>query len=169
MDIVVEFEPRKGSVPKVAYRWDPDTDILSARLRPGHADSGTAGSGSMELEGADGSWIVLDLVSEQVNGLEVVVWPQVTKASALAVPSEVLDAVVRLPAGRAAREVTSVEVETPMTAESDAEERNFHFRLGLSRECTVLRVARDLLLEVDAARHVAGLWLLNVPPFPQEP
>jgi hypothetical protein len=32
-----------------------------------------------------------------------------------------------------------------------------------------VRVGRDLLLEVDATNHVAGLWLLNVPPFPDEP
>jgi hypothetical protein len=29
-----------------------------------------------------------------------------------------------------------------------------------------VRLARDLMLDVDASNHLAGLWLLNVPPFP---
>ncbi|MDE3053959.1 MAG: hypothetical protein KGJ70_08745, partial [Gemmatimonadota bacterium] len=102
-------------------------------------------------------------------GLEVVVWPQVRRNGALAAPTEVRDAVALLPPGREVGAVTSVEVETPMTAESDPQERNFHFRIGLHAECSAVRVAHDLLLEVDAGGHVAGLWLLNVPPFPQEP
>lgn len=169
MDISVQLDPRKGAAPKVTYRWDPDTDILSAQLRSGRGAAKSTTSGTVELEGADGSWIVLDLVDQQIAGLEVVVWPQVSKNAALTPPTRLRDAVVLVPPGRDSRPVTSVEVETPMMAESDLQERNFHFRIGLIRECTVVRLAHDLLLEVDAAGHVAGLWLLNVPPFPQEP
>ena len=28
--------------------------------------------------------------------------------------------------------------------------------------------ARDLLLELDDRDRIAGLWLLNVPPFPED-
>jgi hypothetical protein len=167
--INVQLGPRKGAAPKVVYRWDPDTDILSVQLRPARSGTGAAGSGSVELEGADGSWVALDVVNEEINGLEIVVWPQVSKKSGLVVPADVREGVVRLASGGGAAGVTSMEVDTPMMAESDVQERNFHFRLGVIRACTVVRVGRDLLLEVDAANHVAGLWLLNVPPFPQEP
>lgn len=169
MDIIVQLGPRKGAAPKVAYRWDPDTDILSAQVRARRASTGDGASGSVEVEGADGSWIVLDLEDGQIRGLEVVVWPSVARNPSLRPPAPVRDALVRLPSGPRPAAVTSVEVETPMAAESDADERIFHFRLGIHRECTAVRVASDLLLEVDAANHVAGLWLLNVPPFPQEP
>ncbi len=167
--MIVQLGPRKGAAPKVVYRWDPDTDILSARLRPCRTAAGPAESGTVEIEGADGSWIVLDLVDRQIDGVEVVVWPQVRKNAALAVPVEVRDAVALLPPGGGAGAVASVEVEAPMTAESDLQERNLHFRIGMHSECAAVRVARDLLLEVDAGGHVAGFWLLNVPPFPQEP
>jgi hypothetical protein len=29
-----------------------------------------------------------------------------------------------------------------------------------------VRLARDLLLDVDDKSHISGLWLLNVPPSP---
>jgi hypothetical protein len=29
-----------------------------------------------------------------------------------------------------------------------------------------VRVGRDLLLDVDPQSRIAGVWLLNVPPFP---
>jgi hypothetical protein len=164
--IVVELGPHDGAEPQVAFRWDPDTDILSAQLQ--RPPSSTGSTGSVELEGADGSWIILDLEDERLHGIEIAVWPEVNKRSALTPPAQARPAAIRVPA-RSAGEVTSVEVDTPVYAETDQAERNFHFRLGGPRECTAVRVGRDLLLEVDATNHVAGLWLLNVPPFPDEP
>ncbi len=46
------------------------------------------------------------------------------------------------------------------------DERVIHFRVGARRDVRTVRVGRDLLLEVDSQSRVAGLWLLNVPPFP---
>lgn len=166
MNIVVQLGPRDGVEPKVVYRWDPDTDILSAQLEP--APSADASTGSVELEGADGSWIILDLQDEQIAGIEIAVWPEVAKRSALMPPSEVRAASIRVPTD-GAHGVASVEVDTPVYAEADQRAQTFHFRFGGPRECTAVRVGRDLLLEVDATRHVAGLWLLNVPPLPEEP
>lgn len=167
MKIAVQLGPRAGAVPEVVYRWDPDTDILSAQLRPLPSSNGS--SGSVEVEGADGSWIILDVTDEHISGIEIAVWPEVTRRAALAPPAKVREATVRLPATASEPAVTAIEVETPMAAESDEQERIFHFRLGSQRESQAVRVARDLLLEVDPTGHVAGLWLLNVPPFPQEP
>jgi hypothetical protein len=59
-----------------------------------------------------------------------------------------------------------LEVETPLTAEADADERVFHFTLGRPKQTRTVRCARDLLLDVDGANNLVGLWLLNVPPFP---
>lgn len=167
MSITVQLGPRQGALPGVVYRWDPDTDILSAQLRPPPAAKGT--SGSVEVEGADGSWIILDVLGECISGIEIAVWPDVTRRASLTPPPKPKEAQVRLPAEPAAESVTSLEVEMPMMAESDVQERIFHFRLGSPSESSAVRVARDLLLEVDGANHVAGLWLLNVPPFPKDP
>jgi len=167
VNIVVQLAPRDGAAPKTVYTWDADTDILSASVRLAPAKSGK--SGSVEVEGTDGSWIILDLLDEHISGVEIAVWPGVTKREALAMPPTVQDAAVRVPAGGKAPAVTAFEVEIPMSAETDAQERNFHFRLGVPRETSAVRVAQDLLLDVDATNHVAGVWLLNVPPFPDEP
>ena len=47
--VAVQIEPA-ASVPAVEYRWDADTDILTARLRGANGRAGM--SGSVELEGS---------------------------------------------------------------------------------------------------------------------
>ena len=42
----------------------------------------------------------------------------------------------------------------------------FHIRVGRTRPATVVRVGDHLLVEVDKQSRLAGLWLLEVPPFP---
>lgn len=136
MNIAVQLEPRAARAPSVEYTWDSDTEILSAHLKPGAESSGV--SGSVGLEGSDGSWLILDVNGGRINAVEVAVWP----------------------------EVRSVEVATRMSAESDLSGKTFHFRLGAPRETRAVRLASDILLDVDAQNRVTGLWLLNVPPCP---
>ena len=164
MKIPIQVEPNAGAASAVDYRWDPDTEILSAQLNPRAA--GTGMSGSVELEGADGSWLILDVSDGRINGVEVAVWPEVHLRSGLAVPGQVEEAQVAVPARKSQTGVASLEVETLVHAESDADERLFHFRLGKFRGTRTVRFARDLMLDVDASNNLAGLWLLNVPPFP---
>lgn len=164
MNIAVQVEPSSGTPPDVDYRWDPDTDILSCQLRPRVVGEGA--SGAVELEGKDGSWLILDIASGRINGVEVAVWPDVRKRAALAPPPTVEDARVVVPVRRSENGVASLEINTQMVAEADNLERVIHFRLGSARETRTLRLGRDLLIDVDAQGRMAGLWLLNVPPFP---
>lgn len=171
MTIAVQLEPATGTPPEVEYRWDPDTDILSAQLRSHSKGDGDGGYGSLEVEGSDGSWLIIDLAEGRINGVEVAVWPDVRKLPTLDPPPNVEDAQVTLPARRATAGVANVEVDVPLIAESDTAERVIHFRLGKPRDTRVVRVARvarDLLLEVDQHSRLAGVWLLNVPPFPED-
>jgi len=161
------IEPAAGSAPTVEYRWDPDTEILSAQLQP--RATGKGPSGSVELEGADGSWLILDIAAGRINGVEVAVWPEVQKRSSLTPPGQVEDASVSLPEQATKATVASMEVDVPLQAEADEAERVFHFRLSGARRARTLRFARDLLLEVDGSSHLVGLWMLNVPPFPAQP
>ena len=69
MKIPVRIEAADEAAPPVEYRWDADTEILSAQVK--HVDAGKGVSGSMELEGADGSWLIQDLTSGRINGVEV--------------------------------------------------------------------------------------------------
>ena len=41
-----------------------------------------------------------------------------------------------------------------------------HFRVGPKRDARTVRLGRDLLFDLDSQSRIAGLWLLNVPPFP---
>jgi hypothetical protein len=164
VNIAVQLEPANGTPPEVEYKWDADTDILSAQLKT--RNNGDGMSGSVEVEGRDGSWIILDVAEGRINGVEVAVWPDVRKLASLAPPVQIEDARVMLPSDRTAPSIASMEVDTPLVAEADSSERVIHFKLGKTREARTVRVGRDFLLDVDRQSQIAGLWLLNVPPFP---
>ena len=166
MEIAVRIEPKTEAPPEVVYRWDTDTDILTASVRGREASEGM--SGSVGVEGSDGSWLNLDVHSGRVDGVEVVVWPEVRKRSTLAPPEQVEDARVTVPARASQPGIASLEVDTALLAEADQAERTFHFRLGKPRPTRTVRIARDILLDIDGKSRVAGVWLLNVPPFPGE-
>jgi hypothetical protein len=164
--VTLAVEPTEGAPDPVKYRWDPDTEILSASVvdRRGGGSVATA----VELEGSDGSWVTLELRAGRFCGIEVAVWPPVKARSVLAPPAETLPAHVVIPivtsAGAAA--VGDLEVDTLLSAESDRMERTFHLRVGPPRRTRAVRVGRDILLELDESDQLAGLWLLNVPPVP---
>lgn len=164
MKIPIQVEPAGGAAPAVEYRWDPDTEILSAQLNP--RATGTGMSGSVEVEGSDGSWLILDLSAGRINGVEVAVWPEVNKRNTLKPPGTIEDGHVLVPSRRSQAGVASLEVETAVLAEADEAERVFHFTLGKARHTRTVRFARDLLLDLDGSSNLAGLWMLNVPPFP---
>jgi hypothetical protein len=213
VDIAVRIEPVAGdrTAPVVDYRWDADTTILCATVRAdGPAASSSAGasgsparavaesgpgfepgmSGSVEIEGRDGSWLVLDVAAGSVRSVEVAVWPDVRHRSSLRPPADAELARVVLPGRRAATAaaaattgfgspttrdrataadaVDSLEINTAVAAESDEAERTIHFLLGPSRPAKRVRVARDLVFDVDDRSRLAGLWLLNVPPCPSD-
>ena len=164
MNVAVHLEPFTGDVSTVAYRWDTDTDILTARLEDAAPREGM--SGSVELEGADGSWLILDVAAGRISGVEVAVWPDVHKHRSLAPPTAIEDALVLIPSPPSQSGIASLEVSTPLMAEADDDERVIHFRVGARRNVRTVRLGRDLLLDVDPQSRIAGLWLLNVPPFP---
>lgn len=164
MKIAVQLGPAAGAPAEVAYKWDEDTDILSAQIAGDGPGQGM--SGSVGLEGVDGSWLILDVAAGRINGVEVAVWPDVRKLPALAPPSNIEDAHVTIPARQSQPHIASMEMATHLIAEADQTQRNYHFRLGKPKLMRTIRIARDLLLDVDEKSQIAGLWLLNVPPSP---
>jgi hypothetical protein len=158
---------RSGRVPHIGYRWDPETDILTGAIKSGVKKTGGL-TGSVELEGSDGSFILLDVSGGAICGVEVVVWPDVRTTAGLTPPQEVTSGDVLLPTRRAQPSVAAVEVDTALAIETNPAESVFHVRLGSPRPTTVVRVADGLLVEVDEQEELAGLWLLDVPPFPAD-
>lgn len=166
MEISVQVEAAAGTPAAVEYRWDTDTAILTAHL----ADDGQGRglSGSVELAGNDGSWLILDMKGGRIHGVEVAVWPEVQKQAGLHAPSEVETARITVPARRAEGKVAAVQMDTALVAETNPEESVIHFRFGGHIPARTLRIARDVLLDLDEREVLSGLWLLNVPPFPAD-
>jgi hypothetical protein len=164
VNIAVQLEPCVGAPPAVQYRWDADTDILTARLDA--PEEGTGPSGSLELEGSDGAWLILDVVKGRFVGIEVAVWPDIRKHATLSPPTAVEDARIVVPLRSSQQGAALLEVETPLAAEADEAEQVIYFRVGARRDVRTVRFGRDLLLDLDPQSRIAGLWLLNVPPFP---
>ena len=166
MNIPVKVEAANGSLVSVDYRWDPDTDILTAHLRVPGGSNGP--SGSVDVEGSDGSWLIFDVSAGRIRGVEVAVWPPVRKRSELAPPGDIQDVNVLLGSANPRDRVSALEVNTALAAEADRAERTIHFRLGPGRSARTVRIAREILLDLDGRDGLIGVWLLDVPPFPDD-
>jgi hypothetical protein len=165
MNFEARIEPLGGMLPKVSYHWDPETDILSVTCKGGATATGL--NGTVDLAGNDGSFVVIDVADGCVCGVDVVAWPDdVRSVGDLAPPTATKDGRVVFPSPRSQPGVAAVEVDTALTVEKNPPESVFHVRVGRSRPLTVVRVADRLLVEVDKQAHIAGLWFVDVPPFP---
>ena len=165
MRFETRIEPLNGKLPKVSYRWDPETDILSVACK-GVAKA-TGLTGTVDLEGADGSFDVIDVMGGAVRGVDVVTWPDDSRTVVtLTAPEPAKDGRVVFPSRHSQPGIAAVEVDTALTIEKNPAESVFHIRVGRPRPSTVIRVADHLFLEVDKQSRLAGLWLLDVPPFP---
>jgi hypothetical protein len=165
MHFEARIEPLDGKLPKVTYHWDPETDILSVACKG--TGKATGFNGTVDLEGGDGSFVVIDVASGCLRGVDIVTWPDdIRTRASLAIPEPAKDARVVFPGGKSQPAVAAVEVDTALTVEKNPTESVLHVRVGRQRPATVVRVADRLLIEVDKSSRLAGLWFLDVPPFP---
>jgi len=165
MQFEARIEPLEGKLPKATFHWDPETDILSVACKGAAKASGL--NGTVDLEGDDGSFVVIDVAGGMLRGLDVVSWPDDIRVVAqLMAPADAKEGQVVFPSRKSQPGVAAVEVDTALTVEKDAAESVFHIRIGRSRPASVVRVADHLVVEVDKQSRLAGLWLLDVPPFP---
>jgi len=167
MHFEARIEPLNGKLPKVTYRWDPETDILTVACKG--VAKGNGMNGTVDLEGGDGSFVVIDVAGGALRGLDVVTWPEdVRTIASLAPPSPdtTKEGQVTFPDRRSKGAVEAVELDTALTVDKNPNESVFHIRVGRQRAATVVRVGDHLLVEVDKQSRIAGLWLLEVPPFP---
>lgn len=165
MQFEARIEPLDGKLPKVSYRWDQETDILSVACKG--TGKATGLNGTIELEGADGSFVVIDVAGGCLRGVDVVTWPDdIRTRDDLAIPQTAKDGRVVFPSRKSQSGVAAVEVDTALTVEKNQTESVLHIRVGRQRAASVIRVADLLLVEVDKGSRLAGLWFLDVPPFP---
>jgi len=165
MRISVQLEAATQAPSDVRYLWNSRSDVLSAQVAPDALGELTIAScGSVGLQGHDGSWLMLELVAGQIAGVEVAAWPKIQHLADVAVPANVGDVRALVPKLCPEAGANSLAMGTRVLAEADPSERNFHFMLGRRPTKRTVRIARDLLLDVDERSHITGLWLLNVPP-----
>lgn len=165
MHFEARIEPLNGKLPKVSYRWDPETDILTVACKG--VAKGNGMNGTVDLEGGDGSFVVIDVAGGAMRGLDIVTWPDdVRTLASLEPPAVEKDGQVVFPDRRSQPGVAAVELDTPLTVDKNQTETVFHIRVGRQRPNTVIRIADHLLVEMDKQHRIAGLWLLDVPPFP---
>jgi len=165
MHVEARIEPLNGKLPKVTYRWDPETDILTVACKG--VPKGNGMNGTVDLEGGDGSFVVIDVAGGALRGVDVVTWPDdVRTLASLAPPAASKEGQVTFPRRRSQPDVAAVELDTALMVDKNQTESVFHIRVGRQRAATVVRVADHMLVEVDKQSRIAGIWLLDVPPFP---
>ncbi|OLC87647.1 MAG: hypothetical protein AUG85_05805 [Gemmatimonadetes bacterium 13_1_20CM_4_66_11] len=165
MHFEARIEPLTGKLPKVSYRWDPETDILTVACKG--VPKGNGMNGTVDLEGGDGSFVVIDVAGGAMRGVDVVTWPDdVRTIASLKPPEASKEGQVTFPGRRSQPGIAAVEVDTALTVDKDQAESVFHIRVGRQRPATIVRVADHMLVEIDKQSRIAGLWLLHVPPFP---
>ena len=166
MTLDTRVEPMSGKLPSINWRWDPETDILAGSFKGKEKSGGL--TGTVELTDEEGSIAVVDVAGGVVRGLDVVVWPEVSTVPGLAPPAPDKDGRVIIPSRPSQPGIASVEVDTTLSVSTNPGETVFHLRIGTKREVEVVRIADNLMVEVDQKRRIAGFWLTNVPPFPAE-
>ena len=164
MTLVAEVVPLQSGLPQADYQWDFDTEILSGRL------SGTSDSGAqrvIEMGEPGGSFVSLGLDGPVMTGLEIVVWPQSESVSELAPPDAAHRGQLKIYPNARERSSGVVELTVPLGCERNGDLSVIHLKVGNPRSVESVAVADGLLAEVDDEGHLAGFWLLNVPPFPE--
>ena len=109
--------------------------------------------------------MVLETAGGVLCGIEVVVWPDVERARSLVAPHDAPAARVGLvvPDGTVG---SVIEVETVITAAAPQSETLIHLSLGAPRARSV-QAAENVVVDLDAEGRLAGLWLQDLPLFPQ--
>ncbi|HWP38883.1 MAG TPA: hypothetical protein VNL18_15160 [Gemmatimonadales bacterium] len=160
MGLAAQVTALTGPLPTIRYRWDPETEILSGHLEG--LDGGRGLTGSIELEGKDGSFIVLDVADGVMRGLEIVVWPE-TETAAIVPPDVVQQGRLLISTRVSQPGIASVELETRLLARRSEDGSTIHVRVGARRKVQATRLADGLILELDRRGDIAGFWLLGVP------
>src|ERR1043165_7437101 len=132
MHFEARIAPLDGKLPKVSYRWDPETDILTVACKG--VPKGNGMNGTVDLEGGDGSFVVIDVAGGALRGVDVVTWPDDVRtvaplappaAAAVAPPGRSKEGQVPFPDRRSQPGVAAVEVDTALTVDKNQTESVF--------------------------------------------
>src|SRR5260370_41204949 len=132
MQFEARIEPLTGKLPKVSYRWDPETDILSVACKGTGKTTGL--NGTVDLEGGDGSFVVIDVAGGCIHGVDVVTWPDdIRTRDDLPIPEPAKDGRVVFPGRKSQPRVAAGEVGPPLPGGEDQNESGRHIPVGRHR------------------------------------
>ena len=166
MNLDARIDAIDGPLPTIRWNWDDETDILSGSMAGARKAGGL--TGTIELTDDEGSIAVVDVAGGRIQGLDIVVWPEVTEISGLEAPEAGRDGAVILPPRPSQPGVAAVEVDTTLSVAANPRHDTLHLRIGTKRQVEVIRAADRLLIEIDGKGRLAGFWLLNVPFGPED-
>lgn len=166
MNLDARIDALDGPLPTIRWNWDDETDILSGSMAGARKAGGL--TGTIELTDDEGSIAVVDVAGGRIQGLDIVVWPEVTEVPGLEAPDAGRDGVVILPPRPSQPGVAAVEVDTTLSVAANPRHDTLHLRIGTKRQVEVVRTADRLLIEIDGKGRLAGFWLLNVPFGPED-
>src|SRR5258705_13777648 len=107
MQFETRIEPLDGKLPKVSYRWDPETDILTVACKG--VPKGNGMNGTVDLEGGDGSFVVIDVAGGAMRGGDVGTWPDdVRTGASLEPPGSTKEGQVTFPGPRSPPGIAAV-------------------------------------------------------------
>jgi len=103
-----------------------------------------------------------------LRGVDVVTWPDdVRTVASLQPPETSKEGQVTFPGRGSQPGIAAVEVDTSLTVDKNQSESVFHIRVGRQRPGTVVARGRSHAgWRSTSNPGIAGLWLLEVPPFP---
>ncbi|HET7041276.1 MAG TPA: hypothetical protein VFI13_04630 [Gemmatimonadales bacterium] len=166
MNLDARITDLDGPLPTIRWNWDDETDILSGAMAGARKGGGL--TGTIELTDDEGSIAVVDVAGGRVQGLDIVVWPEVTEVTGLEAPEASRDGSIILPPRPSQPGIAAVEVDTTLSVAANPRHDTLHLRIGTKRQVEVVRVADRFLIEVDGKGRLAGFWLLNVPFGPED-
>ncbi len=164
MTLVAQVTPLEGGLPRLGFRWDFDTEILTGSI-PGLSQS-TEPTRTIELGCADGCFLTLGLAGQVLNGLEVVVWPKGETVVGLEPPIPDMNGRLELTIGGGEHESAIAELQMPLACERSDDKSTIHLRVGDGSGVQRVALAENLIVDIDEIGNLAGFWLTDVPPFP---
>lgn len=165
MTIPIQVLPLEGELPRADFHWDSKTEMLASTIIYGEP----AGSDfrTLELGGAHGSYVSLNLVNGLLTGIEIVVWPQGEIVDELSTPSAARNGQLKVDLSGHGNTAAVVELDGPLSCLRTADESRVHLSFQREVSTEVVALAHNLMADVDDRDRLAGLWLVDVPPFPE--
>jgi hypothetical protein len=149
---LARFEFLSSNPAEAVYAYDSETGILSIKLN----SQGTGEQGALEISDIEGGILLLHTRSGMVDGVEVVVWPELDVEQDLEDPVITDSGLVVPPL-----EIDEMECELGVMVNDGGTTLRIAINDGYAHQ--TVAIADKLLLDLDEDMELTGIWMLDVP------